>query len=364
MEKLKRKTIIHIDMDAFFASIEQRDRPELRGKPVIVGGSPEHRGVVSTCSYEARSFGVHSAMPTRSALRICPQATLIRPNHRKYVQVSRKIKAVFHEVTDLVEPVSIDEAYLDVTFPKLPFSSGSKIAEYIRKRIKEETQLSCSAGVAGNKFLAKTASDFQKPDGLTVIEKEDAEKFLAELPIRKFHGIGKVTADRLESINIRTGADLRKLDIEILQTLFGKLGEFYYYIVRGIDDRKVETENEPKSISREITLDKDCSDIRNLRIMIRTLARKVARRAALHGYTGFNVTLKIKYADFQTVTRTSSRDIPFSKGEEIGECAVELLKKTAAGVRPVRLVGVGLNSLHKADIPLDEQLRLPFRERR
>lgn len=361
MGKIERKTIIHIDMDAFFASIEQLDRPEMRGKPVIVGGSPEHRGVVSTCSYEARAFGVHSAMPTRSALRLCPNAVLIRPNHRKYVMISRKIRSVFHEVTDLVEPVSIDEAYLDVTIPKLPFSSGQAVAEYIRKRVKEETGLTCSAGVAGNKFLAKTASDFQKPDGLTVIRAEDAERFLADLPIRKFHGIGKVTADRLESINIRTGADLRKLDLEILQTLFGKMGEFYYHIVRGIDDRKVEIENEPKSISREITFDEDCSDIRKLRIMIRTLARKVARRAAAHGYSGFNVTLKIKYADFQTVTRTISRDIPFSRGEEIGECAVELLKKTAAGIRPVRLAGVGLNSLHRLDRPIDEQPDLPFK---
>ncbi|MBR2373740.1 MAG: DNA polymerase IV [Lentisphaeria bacterium] len=362
MGKFERKTIIHIDMDAFFASIEQRDRPELQGKPVIVGGSPEHRGVVSTCSYEARSYGVHSAMPTRSALRLCPQGILIRPNHRKYTGVSRKIRAVFHEVSDLVEPVSIDEAYLDVTNPKLPFASGRETAEYIRKRIKEETQLTCSAGVAGNKFLAKTASDFRKPDGLTVIEPEDAEEFLAQLPIRKFHGIGKVSADRLESMNIHTGADLRKLDIEILQTLFGKIGEFYYYIVRGIDDRKVETENEPKSISREITLDEDCSDIRQLRIILRTLARKVARRAAAHGYSGFNVTLKIKYADFQTVTRSVSRDIPFFKGEEIGECAVELLKKTSAGIRPVRLVGVGLTTLLKKDSTLNIQQRLPFKD--
>ena len=356
------KTILHIDMDAFFASIEQRDRPELRNKPVIVGGSPERRGVVSTCSYEARKYGVHSAMPTRTALRLCPDGVLVRPNHRKYSAVSKEIRAIFHQVSDRIEVVSIDEAYLDITCPKIPAESGREVAQYLRCRIREATGLTCSAGVAMNKFLAKIASDHQKPDGLTVILPEEADAFLDQLPIRKFHGIGSVTADRLESINVRTGADLKKLDLETLQLLFGKVGIFYYNIVRGIDDRSVESSSDPKSISREITLLQDCSDMRSLRILVRTLARKTARRAAAQGWCGFNVTLKIKYDDFQTVTRTLTLDRPTASGEVIGACAVELLKKTSAGVRPVRLAGVGLGALHPLNEVLAEQPRLPFKD--
>ena len=244
----------------------------------------------------------------------------------------------------------------------MDLTSGREIAEYIRSRIRERTGLTCSAGVAGNKFLAKTASDFQKPNGLTVITPEEADFFLERLPIRKFHGIGSVTADRLESINVRTGADLKKLDLETLQILFGKVGIFYYHIVRGIDDRKVESAGDPKSISREITLLQDCSDPRQLRILVRTLARKTARRAAAQGWAGFNITLKIKYADFQTVTRTVTLSHPTSDGEIIGAHAVELLKKTSAGVRPVRLAGVGLGALHPIDQPLPEQPPLPFKD--
>lgn len=362
MGKLAHKTILHVDMDAFFASIEQRDRPELKGKPVIVGGSPNRRGVVSTCSYEARKYGIHSAMPTRTALRLCPQAVLIRPNHGKYSAVSHQIREIFHEVTDLVEPVSIDEAYLDITCSKIEASGGREIAEYIRSRIREVTGLTCSAGVAGNKFLAKTASDHHKPDGLTVIQPEEADLFLEKLPIRKFHGIGSVTADRLESINVKNGADLKKLDLETLQLLFGKAGTFYYHIVRGIDDRKVAAAGDPKSISREITLLQDCNDPRQLRILIRALARKTARRAAAEGWCGFNITLKIKYSDFQTVTRTVTLEHPTADGEIIGAHAVELLKKTAAGVRSVRLAGVGLGALHPLNAPLAEQPHLPFKD--
>ncbi|MBQ9755344.1 MAG: DNA polymerase IV [Lentisphaeria bacterium] len=362
MGKLAHKTIVHVDMDAFFASIEQRDRPELKNLPVIVGGSPDRRGVVSTCSYEARKYGIHSAMPTRTALRLCPQAVLIRPNHRKYSAVSRQIREIFHKVTDWVEPVSIDEAYLDITQFKVELSTAREIAEYIRSEIRKRTALTCSAGVAANKFLAKTASDFQKPDGLTIIGPEEADSFLDRLPIRKFHGIGSVTADRLESINVRTGADLKKLDLETLQFLFGKAGSFYYHIVRGIDDRKVETAGDPKSISREITLLQDCTDPRQLRIVVRTLARKTARRAAAEGWCGFNITLKIKYADFQTVTRTVTLETPTADGEVIGTHAVELLKKTSAGIRPVRLAGVGLGALHPLGESLPEQPKLPFKD--
>jgi len=354
------RKIIHIDMDAFFASVEQRDRPELRGRPVMVGGKPEHRGVISTCSYEARKFGVHSAMPTRTALRLCPQGELISPDFRKYSAVSQTVREIFRRVTPVVEPVSIDEAYLDVTENLLGEPSAVAVAQYLRNEIRKETRLSCSAGVSYNKFLAKVASDFHKPDGLTVVTPENAPLFLDTLPITKFHGIGEVTAKKLLSMNIRTGRDLRLLDPGALQLLFGKMGIYFYNIARGIDDRPVETVSEPKSISREVTLYEDCSDLRKIRILLRTLALKVARRAARKGYAGRSVTLKIKYADFQTVTRTVSSENKLTDGVRLGDLAIELLKKTSAGLKAVRLVGVGLGTLCPAGEPESIQPELPF----
>ena len=271
------RKIIHIDMDAFFASIEQRDRPELRGRPVIVGGLPEHRGVVSTCSYEARAFGVHSAMPTRTAFRLCPEAVLLHPDIKKYKRISAVIRGIFHDFTDLVEPVSIDEAYLDVTVNKRGERSATRIAREIQREIFQKTRLTASAGVSCNKFLAKVASDLHKPAGLTVIRPEEAESFLDAMPVEKFHGIGRATAARLLAMNVRTGHDLRQLDRSTLAAHFGKVGEFYYRIVRGIDDRPVETGDEPKSVGKEITLSEDSTDRRQLRIMVRTLSYKVAR---------------------------------------------------------------------------------------
>ena len=244
------RKIIHIDMDAFFASIEQRDRPGLRGLPVIVGGSAERRGVVSTCSYEARAFGVHSAMPMRTAQRLCPQAVYLEVDMKKYRNESARIREIFYSVTDLVEPVSIDEAYLDVTENKRSESSATRLARAVQREIFLKTGLTASAGVSYNKFLAKIASDLKKPAGLTVIPPERAMEFLDSLPVGKFHGIGKVSAAKLTGMNIRTGRDLRQLDAATLSALFGKTGLFYYNIVRGIDNRPVEVEDEPKSIGR------------------------------------------------------------------------------------------------------------------
>ena len=218
------RKIIHIDMDAFFASVEQRDHPELRGKPVIVGGSAAHRGVVSTCSYEARKFGVHSGMPTRTAMRLCPQGVFLDTDFRRYRRVSQQVHRIFREVTDLVEPVSIDEAYLDVTVNKLNEPSAVKIAQYIQNEIFKRTELTASAGVSYNKFLAKIASDYRKPAGLTLVTPDNAEELLNDLPVAKFHGIGQVTAKKLASLNIHTGADLKKLDLSILLAMFGKAG--------------------------------------------------------------------------------------------------------------------------------------------
>jgi len=358
------RKIIHIDMDAFFASIEQRDRPGLRGKPVIVGGRPEQRGVVSTCSYEARRFGVHSAMPTGTALGKCPQAVLLPPDFRRYRAVSLEISKIMQEVTDLVEAVSIDEAYLDVTVNRLGESSATLVAEYLKKRIKEVTGLTASAGVSYNKFLAKIASDYRKPDGLTVITPEAAEDFLAELPIRKFHGIGDVSARKLLAMNIRSGGDLKQLSMQSLSALFGKAGVFYYHCVRGVDERPVELPGDPKSISKEMTFAEDCSDIRRIRIVLRTLSRQCARRARRHHLLGSNVTIKVKYADFRQITRTAPLPSATDDGGIIGDTAVALAARSEAGKRAVRLVGVGIGGLCDPDDTVMEQMEFEFMRRK
>ncbi|MCI5779426.1 MAG: DNA polymerase IV [Lentisphaeria bacterium] len=354
------RKIIHIDMDAFFASVEQRDRPELRGRPVLVGGAPQRRGVVSTCSYEARRFGVHSAMPTRTALKLCPQAILIEPDFRRYKAASELIRREFRRLTPLVEPVSIDEAYLDVTAICPTLDDAAAAARQLQERIAAVTRLTASAGVSFNKFLAKTASDCRKPAGLTVISPEAAGDFLAALPVEKFHGIGQVGARRLRAINVRTGTELRQLSPEILRGLFGKAGLFYYGIVRGIDDRPVELEADPKSISREQTLSRDLNDLRGIRILLRTLARKVIRRADAREMTGRTVFIKLKYADFRTVTRSVVPPAPPSSGAELGRIAVRLLDKTEAGRTPIRLAGVGITQLMPVREPVFEQLQIPF----
>ncbi len=353
------RKIIHIDMDAFFASIEQRDRPELRGLPVIVGGSAERRGVVSTCSYEARAFGVHSAMPMRTAMRLCPEAAVLETDLDKYRRVSEEIREIFHTVTDLVEPVSIDEAYLDVTENKLHSTSATRLAREIQRQIFQQTRLTASAGVSYNKFLAKIASDMRKPAGLTVIPPDRAQAFLDALPIRKFHGIGKVTAARLTAMNVRTGHDLRQLDLATLTMLFGKVGSFYFQIVRGCDDRPVEVDEQCKSIGRELTFARDCSDVRRLRILLRSLGCRVARLQEKRGLAGRTVTVKVRYDDFRTVTRSLTLSAPESRGEAIGEIAVALAAKTEFATRPVRLLGVTVSNFPSPD-ELDRPVQLEF----
>lgn len=350
------REIIHLDMDAFFASVEQLRRPELRGRPLIVGGHPKRRGVVSTCSYEARKFGIHSGMATRTALRLCPQVEVISPDFRRYSRISRRIMRILSEYTPRVEAVSIDEAYLDVT-GRAP-DGAAALAEVIRGRIREETGLTASAGVAPNKFLAKLASDFRKPDGLTEITPENAQEFIDALPIGKFHGIGDVTAAKLRRMNVRCGADLRRLPRETLRAAFGKTGDYYYYCVRGIDDRPVEEHGDPKSLSREVTLYEDCLDLRRIRVMVRILSRKVVRRTREHGFFAKTVTLKLKYADFRSVSRTIALPGGDESGEEVGEVAVNLLARTEAGSTPVRLIGVGLGGLSPDAAPEFEQLEL------
>ena len=345
------RKIIHIDMDAFYASVEQRDNPELKGKPVIVGGSPEGRGgVVATASYEARKYGVRSAMPSKTALRLCPVAIFIKPRFAAYKEVSEKIRMIFHRYTDLVEPLSLDEAYLDVTHDKLGVGSAIDIAKEIRQAIQEELQLTASAGVSVNKFVAKMASDINKPDGLAFIGPSAVEAFMEKLPVEKFHGVGKVTAEKMKSMDLHTGADLKKLTKNEMTKQFGKVGHFYYNIVRGIDDRVVEPNRETKSISAEDTFPYDLTDPEEMYKAIDGLAAIVARRAKHNELKGRTVTLKIKYADFKQITRNLSLAEPVDDAETISVTARKLLDGTDPEDKFIRLLGVGISNFSEQSV--------------
>ncbi len=355
------RKIIHIDMDAFYASVEQRDNPELRGRPVIVGGDPHGRGVVATCSYEARRFGIHSAMSAARAFRLCPQAIFVRPRFPVYRDVSRQIREIFLGYTELVEPLSLDEAYLDVTENKAGIQSATWIAQEIRRKIFQETRLTASAGVSYNKFLAKIASDVKKPDGLTVVTPEQALPFIADLPIRRFHGVGRVTEKKMQRLGIATGADLRQFPLERLTQVFGKAGAYYYHIARGIDDRPVVPDRVRKSIGKETTLSEDLADRSQMLTIIGDLAGKVGALLEAAQTSGLTLTLKVKYADFQIVTRSTSRDQPIQSGADILALAEDLLAKTDAGERAVRLLGVTISNLTtELPAPAIDQLELPF----
>ncbi len=355
------KKIIHVDMDAFYASVEQRDNPRLKGKPIVVGGNPDSRGVVATCSYEARHFGIHSAMSCARAYRLCPHVIFVRPRFAAYQAVSQQIREIFHRYTDLVEPLSLDEAYLDVTINKPEIQSATWVAQIIRQKIKKETGLTASAGISYNKFLAKIASDIKKPDGLTVVTPEQAEQFIARLPIRRFHGVGRVTEKKMENLGIFTGADLRQHPLQELGQHFGKAGEYYFNIARGIDLRPVVPNRVRKSIGKETTLTEDSSDRGQMLTIIGELAEKVAMLLQTKQTSGLTLTLKVKYADFQIVTRSVSREVPIVSADEIVILAEKLLQKTEAGERAVRLLGVTISHF-TTDIPAADspQLQLPF----
>ena len=348
-------------MDAFYASVEQRDNPQLRGRPVIVGGDPGSRGVVATCSYEARKFGIHSAMSAVRAYQLCPQAVFVRPRFDAYRAVSLQIRELFHEYTDLVEPLSLDEAFLDVTENKPGIEYGSRVAREILQQVHERTELTASAGVSYNKFLAKIASDVNKPAGLTVVTPEQAQAFIAELPIRRFHGVGRVTEKRMLAHGIATGADLRLRSLEELQRWFGKSGHYFYNIARGIDHRPVVPNRVRKSIGKETTLSEDCSDKGEMMLILVKLAEKVAALLQTRSTSGLTLTLKIKYDDFQNVTRSHTQSEPIEQAEVMLALAEELLARTEAGARPVRLLGLTVSNL-TTDIPFDEtaQMELPF----
>jgi DNA polymerase-4 len=339
------RRILHVDMDAFYASVEQRDDPSLRGRPVAVGGRPESRGVVAAASYEARRFGVRSAIPMARAVRLCPELVIVRPDFRKYAAVSAQVFAIFREVTPLVEPLSLDEAYLDVTENAWGFELGVDVARRLKARIREETALTASAGVAPNKFLAKIASGWKKPDGLTVIAPERMERFLQKLPVDALWGVGPVTASRLRAAGIERLVDVREAPEEVLRGTVGSWAESLRRLAFGIDDRPVEPHRERKSVGCEETYAKDLSDMETIRQEVEALARHTAgilERKTLFART---VVLKLRYDDFQTITRSETRSPATRSADEIATRAAALLEKTEAGHRPVRLLGVSVHGL-------------------
>jgi len=355
----KKRKIIHIDMDAFYASIEQRDNPEYRGKPIAVGGSPQGRGgVVATASYEARKFGVRSAMPSKKAVQLCPQIIFIRPRFDVYKEVSQRIRAIFKRYTDVIEPLSLDEAYLDVSEDKQNIGSAIEIARQIRQAIKDELQLTASAGISINKFVAKIASDINKPDGLTFIGPSKVEKFMETLPVEKFFGVGKVTAERMKKMGLHTGADLKKLSEAELVKQFGKSGKFYYKIVRGIDDREVQPYRETKSVGAEDTFPYDLKELEEMCDELEKIARIVHDRLERHGLKGRTITLKIKYHNFKQVTRSQSLEEGIASLEIITAVAKKLLEASDLENVRVRLLGISISNFHdskqRKDDPSDQ----------
>jgi len=335
-------------MDAFYASVEQRDNPEFRGKPIVVGGMPEGRGgVVATASYEARKFGIHSAMPSKKALQFCPHVIFIRPRFDVYKDVSNKIRNIFHRYTDLVEPLSLDEAYLDVTQDKLGIGSALDIAAEIKKAIREELNLTASAGVSINKFVAKIASAMKKPDGLTFIGPSKIESFMETLPVEKFFGVGKVIATKMNGMGLRTGADLKKLTENELVRHFGKGGHFYYQIVRGIDNRMVEPNRETKSVGAEDTFSSDLTDLEDMYLELDKIAKTVTERLQRHGLSGRTITVKIKYSDFRTITRSRSFIERVDEKDIITATARQLLKASESQGKKVRLLGITVSNFRE-----------------
>ena len=361
------RKIIHIDMDAFYASVEQRESPEYKGKPVVVGGDPNSRGVVAACSYEARKFGIHSAMPSSRAYKLCPHAIFIRPRFDLYRSVSSEIRDIFFEYTDLVEPLSLDEAFLDVTNNFKGMSSATLIAQEIKKKICDRTGgLTASAGVSFNKFIAKVASDINKPDGITVITPEMADEFIDKLPIRKFFGVGQVTEEKMLSLGIKTGADIKQFNKEKLIELFGKSGNYFYNIAHGMDDRPVEPNRIRKSIGKETTLTEDIDDTGKMLEILENIADRLENSLNKRDAKGRTITLKIKYFDFQSITRSVSVDEPADSASVIMKYTKPLLSKTEAGEKKVRLLGISVSNFDDQDTVATNngecsQLPLPFK---
>lgn len=337
-------------MDAFYASVEQRDFPEYRGKPIVVGGLPDKRGVVAAASYEARKFGIKSAMSSIKAQQLCPEVIFVYPRFDAYKQVSRAIREIFFRYTDLIEPLSLDEAYLDVTNDKLNIGSALTIAEEIRQAIKDELQLTASAGISVNKFVAKIASDMNKPDGLTFIGPSQIISFMEQLPVEKFFGVGKVTAQRMRNMQLFTGSDLKRLSEAEMIRHFGKTGRFYYNMVRGIDDRPVQSHRIAKSVAAEDTFEKDLETLEEMLSELKKIAERVAGRLEKYNLKGKTLTLKVKFSDFKQLTRNFT--FPFYKNdfENIFESASILLSKLELQDKKIRLLGISISNFED---PLD-----------
>ena len=353
------RKIIHIDMDAFYASIEQRDHPELRGKPVAVGKGSE-RGVVAAASYEARKYGVHSAMSSKVAKDKCPHLIFVTNRMDVYKKVSREIMEIFLDYTDLVEPLSIDEAFLDVTRNKKNMQSATLIAREIKERIHEKTQLTASAGVSINKFLAKTASDYDKPDGLYVIRPEEAEAFVERLPIEKIHGVGKVTAGKMHRLGIQTGADLKKQSLAWMHRYFGKVGLHYYNISRAIDERPVNPERIRKSVGTERTFEKDLQENFEIITALYHIEKELMRRMEKSGSYGRTLTLKVKFSDFQQITRSKTTDDPIAEFQSLHRHAKEILSGIHLKQKKIRLLGLSVSQLDQKKGGQAVQLELDF----
>ncbi|MEO9484194.1 MAG: DNA polymerase IV [Ekhidna sp.] len=355
------RKIIHIDMDAFYASVEQLDNPELRGKPVAVGGNSQ-RGVVAAASYEARKYGVKSAMPSAKAAKQCPQLIFVPHRFSRYKEFSSQIREVFFEYTDLVEPLSLDEAYLDVTENKIGLNSATLIAKEIKMKIMERTGLVASAGISYNKFLAKTASDMDKPDGLYVILPADAEDFVASLPVHRFYGIGKVTAEKMVKAGIFTGKDLRKKSLEDLKLRYGKSGQYYYNISRAVDTRSVQPVRETKSVSAERTFEDNLLEMADILNEIDRIAHisfdRYQRSKASDGHT---LTLKLKYADFRQITRSKTLEQSVNQEAQFVDLAISLMTEDLLNDEGIRLIGVGISNFRKDEEPVEpSQLTLEF----
>jgi len=357
MPKSPHRSIIHLDMDAFYASVEELDNPELKGKPVIVGGS-SMRGVVSAASYEARKYKIHSAMPIAQAKRLCPHGVFLPVRMKRYKEISNKVFSIFQKYTPLVEPLSLDEAFLDVTSSRKLFGTAEDIARQIRKQIFKEIGLTISAGVASSKLVAKIASDFNKPDGLTIVPAGSEAEFLAPLPIKRLWGVGKKTQETLGLLGVHTIGDIAGLSLDLLEQKFGKHGKHLHLSALGLDVRNVETEHETKSVGHEFTFDADLTEIEAIRRELLELSGMVAKRLRHYQLKGKNITLKVKYHDFRQVTRSSTINEHTADSKRIYQKVLQLLKRTDAGKQPARLLGISVSGL-KIDGGSNQQLLFP-----
>lgn len=353
------RSIIHIDMDAFYASVEQRDFPHYRQRPLVVGGDPDHRGVVATCSYEARNFGIHSAMPCATAKRKCPQALFVRPRFDIYREVSQKIKDILRKYTDKIEPLALDEAYLDVTEEIIHSGSSMLIAKDIRQRIKHEIELTASAGVSYNKFLAKIASDRCKPNGLLYISPKEGPEFVKSLQIREFFGVGPATEEKMNGLGIYSGADLSAWSLEALQPIFGKAANYYYQASRGIDTRAVEADRVRKSIGTEDTFEIDLHSQTDMLNVLLSQSKQIEEQLYKFGGYGKTITIKVKFSDFSQVTRSFSSKAGFHSTDSILKVIPGLLETAVIKDLPVRLLGISISNLiHNSGEKRDKQIPL------